>query len=197
MGNRHFLKSQVPEWDHGRWVQVYVDQDPEDGNHGYARVVENHGTPGVAVLPISDDRIGMVRLYRPPISREIVEIPRGMSDSGNLRVEAARELLEETGLKVDPAHLVDLGSVFPNGGLLETQLRVFAAPVQVADQTTTPQDTNEIDQFLWIPVQEVLEAIRLAPETEDSPRDAFTEVAILRAFLHGLLPIESLPGKGH
>jgi len=196
MTNRNLRKSPVPEWVHGKWVQVYLDRDPLDRDHGYARVAENNGIPGVAVIPVSGDLVGMVRLYRPPISRVIQEIPRGMSDSGDLRTEAARELREETGLVVPPSSLVDLGSVFPNGGLLATELRLFAAVIDPVDQHSAPEDEDEIDQFLWVPAGELMSVIKDSGLVEECERDAFTEVALLRALLHGLLPLASFTSVG-
>jgi ADP-ribose pyrophosphatase len=53
----------------------------------------------VAVIPLLDDgRIVMVRQYRYPIGRVLVELPAGKLDPGETVLRcAARELLEETG----------------------------------------------------------------------------------------------------
>ncbi|GLY29877.1 NUDIX hydrolase [Kineosporia sp. NBRC 101731] len=192
MDHRNLQKSEVPEWTHGDWVQIYVDRDPQDHENGFARIVENWGIPGVAVIPIRGRSIGMVQLYRPPITRSMLEIPRGMGHSEDLRAEAVRELQEETGLKIAPDALIDLGAVFPNGGLLATQIRLFAAVVPDTEAPTTPEDVNEIDQFLWVPVEDLLGTIRESSNDPHCTRDAITDVALLRALLAGLLPAVGL-----
>ncbi len=60
-----------------------------------------HHPGAVAVVPLLDDgRVVMVRQYRAPIDRLLLEIPAGLRDVAgeDPQVTAARELAEETGL---------------------------------------------------------------------------------------------------
>ena len=68
-----------------------------DGNHAKREVVRHQGA--VAVVPVlSDGRVIMVRQYRYPIAKAILEIPAGKLDAGEQPEDCAlRELEEETG----------------------------------------------------------------------------------------------------
>ena len=53
----------------------------------------------VAILPVTDDKeVLLIRQFRPPVNRYVIEFPAGLNDKGDTLEEAAkRELLEETG----------------------------------------------------------------------------------------------------
>ncbi len=59
---------------------------------------------GVSIYAIKDDdpeKILLVRQYRYPVGREVVELPAGLIDAGETAAEAAiREIREETGLSL-------------------------------------------------------------------------------------------------
>jgi len=60
--------------------------------------------PGASVvIPINDNNeIYMVRQYRKPVEKELLELPAGKLDKGeDPEVCARRELKEETGLEAD------------------------------------------------------------------------------------------------
>ena len=65
-----------------------------------------------AILPVDDDgNVWLVRQFRAPVGRALLEIPAGkLNDRGEDRLEAAkRELEEETGLTAGSwVHLMDL-----------------------------------------------------------------------------------------
>src|SRR5215470_15061422 len=65
--------------------------------------VGNNFVTGVAVLPICEGKIGLLRIYRHTIEGDSWEIPRGFVEKNESPVESAiRELVEETGLSCDP-----------------------------------------------------------------------------------------------
>jgi ADP-ribose pyrophosphatase len=68
-----------------------------DGQRSTRQYILHPGA--VAVVPLLDDgRVVMVRQYRYPIGRVLVELPAGKRDPGESILRcAARELLEETG----------------------------------------------------------------------------------------------------
>ena len=70
-----------------------------DGTQASREYVVHPGA--VAVIPILDDgRIVLVRQYRYPVGRTILEIPAGKLDAGESTLACARrELLEETGYR--------------------------------------------------------------------------------------------------
>ena len=77
-----------------------------------------HHLRQVVVLPLVDRRSAvMVRVPRPVLGATTLELPAGSAEEGETPAEgAARELLEETGIAVDPQRLVPLPSiaVMPN-----------------------------------------------------------------------------------
>lgn len=94
----------------------------------YARV--NPGTHGAVVIPHVSSRgisyLGLVEQHRFPIDEVTLEFPRGGTDSTD-PAEGARELLEETGAKVDPGSMRHLGLVHADTGLLGTSIDVWFA----------------------------------------------------------------------
>ncbi|MDE1948885.1 MAG: NUDIX hydrolase [Burkholderiales bacterium] len=68
-----------------------------DGKEATREYIVHPGA--VAVIPLLDDgRLVMVRQYRYPIGRSIIEFPAGKLDAGETTIECARrELREETG----------------------------------------------------------------------------------------------------
>lgn len=81
------------------WGRVRVDRvRMPDGTVADREVVEH--TDAVAVVPILDGEVVLVRQYRHPFARYLLELPAGLLDEpGESREEAARrELREEAGL---------------------------------------------------------------------------------------------------
>jgi ADP-ribose pyrophosphatase len=70
-----------------------------DGSEATREYIAHPGA--VAVIPLLDDgRMVMVRQYRYPIAKTIIEFPAGKLDAGESTLECARrELLEETGYR--------------------------------------------------------------------------------------------------
>lgn len=83
---------------------------------------------GVSVLPIFQGAVMLLRSYRYPIARWVLEIPRGFLDKNESpRKAALRELREETGLTCAAAALMPLGYCAPEAGLLAGRVALFAA----------------------------------------------------------------------
>jgi len=83
----------------GRILNLRVDTvEMPDGSEAMREVVEHNG--GVAVVAVDEkDRVYLVRQYRRPLDRDLLEIPAGKLDKGeDHRIGAIRELKEETGL---------------------------------------------------------------------------------------------------
>lgn len=87
-------------------------------------------SPGaVAVVPVLADsgKVRLVRQYRPPYDRWLIEVPAGTRDvPGEPPAECGRrELAEEAGLAA--AELVHLADIYPSPGLTDSVLTVFLA----------------------------------------------------------------------
>ncbi len=80
------------------WLDVHRDTVRlPDGNTATREYIRHGGA--VAIVPLLDDgRLVMVRQYRYPIAKVLLEIPAGKLDPGEDQLTcAARELAEETG----------------------------------------------------------------------------------------------------
>jgi len=86
------------------------------------------GVTGIAVLPILNGKLVLLRAYRRALCTELWEAPRGFLEPGETATAAAmRELTEETGLSCSPENLVMLGSYAPEPSTLAARCQLFAA----------------------------------------------------------------------
>lgn len=112
------------------WAVVQADFVSPDGDTFRRDIVRSPGS--VAVVPVIVDPAGntlvrLVRQYRPPYDRVIVEVPAGMRDVPGEPPESCgrRELIEEAGLRAgEMEHLVDL---YPSPGMTDSVCTVFVA----------------------------------------------------------------------
>jgi 8-oxo-dGTP pyrophosphatase MutT (NUDIX family) len=83
---------------------------------------------GVAVLPVYEGKIGLLRAYRHAIQGDSWEIPRGFIEEGESDlISALRELEEETGLSCDLGEMKSLGFVTPDAGILAARVHIHVA----------------------------------------------------------------------
>jgi ADP-ribose pyrophosphatase len=93
----------------------------------FERDITRH-QPVVAMVPLFDDgTVLLVRQYRGPIDREILEIPAGLCDveDEDPLATAARELREEAGLVADSFELV--AGYHPAAGFADQFVRLYLA----------------------------------------------------------------------
>ena len=112
------------------WRVVVADFEAPDGATFRRDVVRSPGAVGVVPLVFDVEgtaSVVLVRQYRPPVDREVVEIPAGMRDVPGEPPEetAARELEEEVGLR--PGRLDLLTAFLPSAGMTDSVTTVFLA----------------------------------------------------------------------
>ncbi len=86
---------------------------------------------GVAVIPVDNDRIGLIRIFRHPVGRWSWEAVKGhVEPDEKVQTAAVRELQEEAGFSVLPEVLLDLGFTAPEAGVIKARTRLFAVEVE-------------------------------------------------------------------
>ena len=156
----------------GRVIEVSVDTVSE-GEITYQREVVHH--PGSAVIvPVFDDgTIGLVRQYRHPAVRYLLEAPAGTLRRGEApEAGAKRELEEELG--VVSGRLEKLSEFFVSPGFCEEKMWVYLAP----ELTETEQqlEDDEILEVVRIPFSQALGMI-----TTGEIEDAKTIIGVMLA----------------
>lgn len=156
----------------GRVFDVTVDTVRE-GDATYIREVVRH--PGSAViLPAFDDgTIALVRQYRHPVVKYLLELPAGtLNDNETPEAGAARELEEELG--VVAGKLEQLCEFFVSPGFCEERMWLYLA----TDLTETAQhlDEDEKIEIVRVPMDRALQMI-----TEGEIEDAKTIIGLMLA----------------
>lgn len=147
----------------GRVFNVTVDTVIE-GDVTYYREVVHH--PGSAVIvPVHDDgTVVLVRQYRHPTVRYLLELPAGTLDHRERpEAGAARELEEELGLVAE--RLEKLSEFFVSPGFLEEKMWLYLA-TGLSEGRPQP-DEDEILEVVRMPIGEALEMIT-SGEIQDS-----------------------------
>jgi ADP-ribose pyrophosphatase len=121
---------------------------------------------GVAILPVVDGKIGLIRIYRHPIQQYSWEIPRGFIDQREASASAAgRELKEETGLDCKPEAIRSLAFITPDGGILAARVQLFAAMECAKQREYAPAEIGH-RELRFFNIQEV-EGMILRSELQD------------------------------
>src|SRR2546423_3337022 len=109
----------------GRVFSVTVDTVSE-GELTYQREVVHHRGSAVIVPVFEDGTVALVRQYRHPAVRYLLEVPAGtLAEGERPETGAARELQEELGLVA--ASLEKLSEVFVSPGVCEEKMWVYLA----------------------------------------------------------------------
>ena len=156
----------------GRVFKITVDTVSE-GDLTYQREVVHH--PGSAVIvPVHDDgTVELVRQYRHPAVRYLLEVPAGsLNDGERPEAGAARELEEELGLIAE--RLEKLTEFFVSPGFLEEKMWVYLA-TGLSEGKPQP-DEDEVLDVVRLPIGDALEMI-----TSGEIQDAKTIIGLILA----------------
>ena len=156
----------------GRVFDVSVDTVRE-GEQTYIREIVHH--PGSAViLPVfDDDTIALVKQYRHPAVKYLLELPAGtLNDRERPEVGAARELEEELGLVA--GRMEKLSEFFISPGFLSEKMWLFLA----TDLRETQQrlEEDEAIEIVRLSIDRALQMI-----TDNEIEDAKTIIGLLLA----------------
>ncbi len=139
----------------GRIIRVRVDTVRlDDGREAVREVVEHPGA--VAVVPVLDSRIVMVRQFRYPAGREMLEIPAGTLEPGEDPQQCAeRELAEETGYQAGRMRRFFHAWLAP--GYSEEQMHFYLATD--LSPCSAEQDEDEAVAVELLEQEDVLQAL--------------------------------------
>lgn len=131
----------------GRRIHVRVDRLVTAAGAEVVREVVEHPGAVVIVPVLPDRRVVLVRQYRHPVGRTLLELPAGMLESTETPARCAlRELAEETGYSA--GKLTALGAVYPSPGILSEVMHHFLAEDLVpGDPDPDPGEEIEIEML--------------------------------------------------
>lgn len=143
-----------------------------NGKDATREVVEHPGA--VAIVPRTDDgKFILVRQYRYAVGQELLEIPAGKLNSGEVpEIAAARELEEETGYIAKK--LYKLTAVYTTPGFTNELMYLY-----LADQLQFSQQKLDEDEFINVETYSPSEVKALI--TKGLIQDAKTMVGLLLA----------------
>ncbi|MCG0239021.1 MAG: NUDIX hydrolase [Firmicutes bacterium] len=151
------------------------------GEREVVRDVVHHPGAVVMVPLLGDGRVVMVRQWRAPAGRKLLELPAGTLEPGEEPAAAAeRELQEEIGYRA--GRLTALGSFYSAPGFCTERLHLFLAEDLVPDPR--PGDEDEAIEVVTLPLGEALEQA-LRGELQDAKTIAGLCLAAARLGLWG------------
>lgn len=156
----------------GRVFDVTVDTIRE-GDKTYAREVVHHPGSAVILPAFEDGTIALVRQYRHPAVKYLLELPAGtLNDNERPEEGAARELEEELG--VVAGKLEKLCEFFVSPGFLEEKMWLYLA----TDLKETQQnlEDDELIEIVRVPIRRALQMI-----TDGEIEDAKTIIGLMLA----------------
>ena len=135
-----------------------------EGGKTYARECVQH-PGGASVVAVFDDHtVALVRQYRHPARRYLLELPAGRLEEGERPEDcAARELVEEVGYRA--GRLERLSDFYPTPGFCAEKLWVFLATGLT--EATQQLEDDELVEVVRLPLRRALGMIA-AREIEDA-----------------------------
>jgi len=137
----------------GRAVALRIDTiEKTTGNTTTREIVEHRDCIAVVVLDYENNII-MVRQFRRPAGKVLLEIPAGgVEDGEGLEDCVRRELQEEIGYL--PKTVVRLGGFYAAPGYCTEYMHIFLATNLIESQLTA-EDTDEIE-IVRVPVADII-----------------------------------------
>jgi ADP-ribose pyrophosphatase len=141
---------------------VVAEFEAPDGRRFRRDIVRSPGSVGVVPLVFDAEGVPsvvLVRQYRPPYERDVIEIPAGMRDvpDEDPAETGRRELVEEAGLAAGAiSHLVDM---LPSPGMTDSVCSIYLATdcTQVEHDRQGPEEDHM--EVLHVPLDEALAMI--------------------------------------
>jgi ADP-ribose pyrophosphatase len=157
----------------GRVITVNVETVTlPNGKVGHFEVIHHPGGAGVVAID-AQDRVCLLRQYRPAVRDWVWELPAGRLEPGEPpMLTASRELVEEAGREA--ARWRDLGTIFSSPGVFTEVIHLYLAETlrEVPDQ----REEHELFEVHWIDFREAQQRA-----LDGRIRDGKTIIGLLRA----------------
>ncbi|MCQ2550656.1 MAG: NUDIX hydrolase [Clostridia bacterium] len=161
----------------GNILKLRKDKVTVKSGVSYREIVEHNG--GSVILPLdSEGYVYMVRQFRKPVERVVLEVPAGKIDKGEDPFETAkRELKEETGITAES--IVHLTDILPSVGYSKEVLYIYLA-TGLSFGETNPDENEALD----VEKYKLEDLVKMVMDKKI--KDAKSVVAILMAerYLH-------------
>ena len=135
-----------------------------------------------AALVVNDDNeILLIHLVRPVIGEIGWEIPRGSIQQNELPSEcAARELYEKSGFTINHNHLLSLGFMTADNGIVNAKIHLFLHKTSQLRSSGNPiSNPDYIKEIKWVNKTRVIEAIRTNQITDAATVATFGKARLL------------------
>jgi ADP-ribose pyrophosphatase len=158
----------------GRAVKLRVDTVETPGGRKTTREIVEHDDCVAIIAVDAEDNVLLVRQFRKPIEKELLEIPAGGIDFGeDAETAVRREMREETGYL--PQRLERLGGFYSAPGYCSEYLYLYLASELTPSQLFA-EDTEGIE-VVRVPIEQIIDLV-----TSGSIHDA-KSIAGLLTFL--------------
>lgn len=136
----------------GRILKLRVDDVRLPNGQQTKREIIEHSDCVAIVAIDADDNVLLVKQFRKPVEKELLEIPAGCIEEGEAAdTTASREMREETGYR--PRKIERLGGFYSTPGFCTEYLHLYLASDLVPDELHA-EDTDEIE-LVRVPVQQI------------------------------------------
>ena len=135
----------------GRVINITKDEVLcPNGQESLREIVHHRG--GVGILFMVDGKFIFEKQYRYALNEEIIEMPAGKLEEGEITLEAAkRELLEETGYR--PLEMIHLGDSYPTPGYSTEVIHLYYCHKAVKEERHL--DNDECIDLIYLSLDEV------------------------------------------
>lgn len=126
----------------------------DNGDTAVREYVQHPG--GVAIVPVVDHSVILIRQFRIAIERDLIELPAGRLEPGEEPIACARrELEEEIGYR--PNELIPLASYFSSVGFTDERMHIFLA--LEPEKTTLRLEADERIREVIMPIEVIQEKL--------------------------------------